>query len=142
MWYTNLDIEKRHEDLILFRNYTPENYPYYDNYDAIEVSKTADIPCDYNGAMGVPITFMDKFNPDQFEILGINAGRDEFELRPSKRYINPIQHNKDGSKTNGSKANTRSTLTLNSIPNGIYYTAENADKPFTITYARIFIKRK
>lgn len=69
-WYTNLDIEKRHEDLILFRSYTPENYPHYDNYDAIEVSKTADIPCDYNGAMGVPITFMDKFNPDQFEILG------------------------------------------------------------------------
>lgn len=69
-WYTNLDIEKRHEDLILFRNYTPENYPHYDNYDAIEVSKVADIPCDYDGAMGVPITFMDKFNPEQFEILG------------------------------------------------------------------------
>ena len=70
MWYTNLDIEKRHEDMILFRNYTPENYPHYDNYDAIEVSKTADIPCDYDGAMGVLITFMDKFNPEQFEILG------------------------------------------------------------------------
>lgn len=56
--------------MILFRNYTPENYPHYDNYDAIEVSKTADIPCDYDGAMGVPITFMDKFNPEQFEILG------------------------------------------------------------------------
>lgn len=70
MWYTNLDIEKMHEDLILFRNYTLENYPHYDNYDAIEVSKVADIPCDYNGAMGVPITFMDKFNPEQFEILG------------------------------------------------------------------------
>ncbi len=70
MWYTNLDIEKRHEDLILFRSYTPENYPHYDNYNAIEVSKTADIPCDYDGAMGVPITFIDKFNPDQFEILG------------------------------------------------------------------------
>lgn len=69
-WYTNLDIEKRHEDLILFRSYTPENYPHYDNYNAIEVSKTADIPYDYDGAMGVPITFMDKFNPDQFEILG------------------------------------------------------------------------
>ncbi len=70
MWYTNLDIEKRHEDLILFRNYTPEEYPHYDNYDAIEVSKVADIPCDYNDVMGVPITFMDKFNPNQFEILG------------------------------------------------------------------------
>lgn len=71
-WYTNLDIEKRHEDLILFRNYTPENYPHYDNYDAIEVSKTADIPCDYDGVMGVPITFLDKYNPEQFEILGLD----------------------------------------------------------------------
>ena len=142
MWYTNLDIQKRHEDLILFRNYTPENYPHYDNYDAIEVSKVADIPCDYNGVMGVSITFMDKFNPNQFEILGINAGRDEFDMRPSKCYINPIQHNKDGSETNGSKANTRSTLILNTFPDSIYYTADNADKPFTITYARIFIRRK
>lgn len=71
-WYTNLDIEKRHEDLILFRNYTPENYPHYDNYDAIEVNKVADIPCDYDGAMGVPITFLDKYNPEQFEILGLD----------------------------------------------------------------------
>ena len=69
-WFTNLDYEQRHEDLILFRNYTPEAYPKYDNYDAIEVSKTADIPCDYDGAMGVPITFLDKYCPDQFEILG------------------------------------------------------------------------
>lgn len=69
-WYTNLDIKKRHEDLILIRKYNPEDYPKYDNYDAIEVSKTKDIPCDYEGIMGVPITFMDKYNPDQFEILG------------------------------------------------------------------------
>ena len=69
-WYTNLDYKQRHEDIILFRNYSPENYPKYDNYDAIEVSKTADIPCDYFGVMGVPITFLDKYNPDQFEILG------------------------------------------------------------------------
>ena len=70
-WFTNLDYEQRHEDLILFRNYTPEAYPKYDNYDAIEVSKTADIPCDYDGAMGVPITFLDKYCPDQFEIIGM-----------------------------------------------------------------------
>ncbi|MDE6780746.1 MAG: adenine-specific methyltransferase EcoRI family protein [Ruminococcus sp.] len=69
-WYTNLDIQKRHEDIILFRFYNFEDYPHYDNYDAIEVSKVADIPCDYNGVMGVPITFMDKFNPEQFEIIG------------------------------------------------------------------------
>ena len=70
-WFTNLDHQKRHEDIILYKHYTPEEYPHYVNYDAIEVSKTADIPCDYDGAMGVPITFLDKYNPDQFEILGI-----------------------------------------------------------------------
>ena len=69
-WFTNLDHDKRHEDLILYRRYTPEDYPTYDNYDAIEVSKTKDIPMDYPGAMGVPITFLDKYNPDQFEMLG------------------------------------------------------------------------
>ena len=70
-WFTNLDHKKRHEDIILYRKYTPDEYPHYVNYDAIEVSKTADIPYDYDGVMGVPITFLDKYNPDQFEILGI-----------------------------------------------------------------------
>jgi len=70
-WFTNLDISKRHEDLVLYKNYKADEYPKYDNYEAIEVSKTKDIPCDYFGAMGVPITFLDKYNPDQFEILGI-----------------------------------------------------------------------
>lgn len=71
-WYTNLDIDKRHEDLILYRRYKedPSRYPKYDNYDAIEVSKVKDIPEDYWGVMGVPITFMDSYNPDQFEIIG------------------------------------------------------------------------
>ncbi len=70
IWFTNLDISKRHENLILYKTYSPEEYPTYDNYDAIEVSKTKDIPKDYDGAMGVPITFLDKYNPDQFEIMG------------------------------------------------------------------------
>ena len=70
IWFTNLDHHKRHEELILYKKYTPEEYPQYDNYRAIEVGKTADIPCDYNGVMGVPITFLDKYNPEQFEILG------------------------------------------------------------------------
>ena len=69
-WFTNLETTKRHENLILYKNYTPEEYPKYINYDAIEVGKTADIPCDYDGLMGVPITFLDKYNPDQFEIIG------------------------------------------------------------------------
>ena len=70
-WFTNLDYEERHEQMVLFNAYAPSRYPRYDNYDAIEVSKTAEIPADYDGAMGVPITFLDKYNPDQFEILGI-----------------------------------------------------------------------
>ena len=71
-WFTNLDIAKRDEEIILYKNYNEEEYPKYDNYDAIEVSKTKDIPFDYDGAMGVPITFMNKYNPHQFEILGLD----------------------------------------------------------------------
>ncbi|HGA5700411.1 TPA: adenine-specific methyltransferase EcoRI family protein, partial [Salmonella enterica subsp. enterica serovar Birkenhead] len=76
-WFTNLDHKKRHEEIILFKKYTPEEYPAYDNYDAIEVSKVADIPADYDGVMGVPITFLDKYNPEQFEIIGCNRGVDQ-----------------------------------------------------------------
>ena len=68
-WFTNVDYEQRYEDLILYKKYTPEEYPKYDNYDAINVDKTIDIPCDYYGVMGVPITFMDKYNPKQFKII-------------------------------------------------------------------------
>lgn len=71
-WFTNLDIPKRHEDLILYKHYTPEEYPEYDDYRAINVNKTSEIPCDYDGVMGVPITFMDKYNPEQFEIIGLD----------------------------------------------------------------------
>ncbi|MDE0471624.1 MAG: adenine-specific methyltransferase EcoRI family protein [Ekhidna sp.] len=77
-WFTNLDYKKRHEELILIEEYTPEDYPKYDNYDAINIDKVLDIPKEYDGAMGVPITFLDKFNPDQFEILDAN----EYRLRP------------------------------------------------------------
>lgn len=84
-WFTNLDYKERHENLILFKKYTPEDYPKYDNYDAINVDKTADIPADYNGVMGVPITFLDKYNPEQFEITG-----NEYDLNIEKGrgYIN------------------------------------------------------
>lgn len=71
-WFTNIDYKERHDPLILYRNYTPEDYPKYDNYDAIEVSKTTDIPVDYDGIMGVPISFMDKYSPEQFEIIGLD----------------------------------------------------------------------
>lgn len=70
-WFTNLDFPQRHEELTLYKKYSPEGYPHYDNYDAINVDKVADIPRNYDGVMGVPITYLDKHNPDQFEILGI-----------------------------------------------------------------------
>ena len=71
-WYTNLDHKKRHDNIILYKSYSPDEYPKYINFDAIEVARTELIPCDYNGLMGVPITFMDKYNPQQFEIIGFN----------------------------------------------------------------------
>ena len=98
-----------------------------------------------NGIMGVPITFIDKYNPDQFEILGLTSGRNEFEKEawPTKRYDEPKQINADGTKSNGSKANTRATLLLHSKPtNKIYYIAKNANGPMEILYARILIKKK
>lgn len=80
VWFTNLDIAKRHEDLILYKQYTPEEYPKYENLDAINVNKTSDIPVDYKGLMGVPITFLDKYNPDQFEIIGLGISNSGLEI--------------------------------------------------------------
>ena len=79
-WFTNLDHNKRHEEMDLVCRYSPNEYPTYDNYDAVEVSKTAEIPYDYNGIMGVPITFLDKYNPDQFEIIRFRKGNDGRDL--------------------------------------------------------------
>jgi hypothetical protein len=79
-WFTNLEINKRHEDLILYKKYTPEEYPKFENFDAINVDVTKDIPMDYEGFMGVPITFMDKYNPDQFEIIGVGIANLGLEM--------------------------------------------------------------
>ena len=87
-WYTNLDIQKRHEVLTPCKKYSPEEYPHYDNYDAINVDKTADIPRDYDGVMGVPITYLDKHNPDQFEIIGLMASTAIDEYNFGYPYIN------------------------------------------------------
>ncbi len=79
-WFTNLDVEKHKQDIILYKKYDPSYYPKYDNYEGIEVSKVQEIPMDYKGAMGVPITFIDKYNPDQFEIIKFRKGDDEKDL--------------------------------------------------------------
>lgn len=119
-WYTNLDISKRHESLTLYKKYTPEEYPTYDNYDAIEVSKVVEIPMDYNGIIGIPVTFLDKYNPKQFEILGI-TDRD-----PNNNYRTKMYTREDSPKYND--LNRRAAIRIN-----------NNLKPF---YARLLIKSK
>lgn len=84
-WFTNLDYKERHEDLDLYKKYTSEEFPKYDNYDAINVNKTSDIPYDYDETIGVPITFLDKYNPEQFEILGNEY---DFNIEKGRGYIN------------------------------------------------------
>lgn len=88
-WFTNLDHAKRHQPLTLYAQYDPDKYPTYANYDAIEVSKVADIPYDYDGPMGVPITFLDKHNPEQFEIIGASRwlGKPMSALAPKGTYV-------------------------------------------------------
>lgn len=90
-WYTNLDHDKRHEELVLYKHYygNEEEYPHYANYDAIEVSKVSDIPCDYFEEIGVPITYLDKHNPDQFEIIGASRwlGKPMSEIAPKGSYV-------------------------------------------------------
>jgi hypothetical protein len=133
VWFTNLDINKRHEDLILYKNYTPEEYPTYDNYDAINVDKTKDIPCDYDGLMGVPITFLDKYNPDQFEIITLGIGEENFV--PTKKYQkfrDPITRKPISDK--------RDYLLYVRDNNGKYLTEE--DYRVNKVYARILIRKK
>ena len=90
-WFTNMDYSLRHEDLILYKKYTPEEYPRYDNYDAINVNVTNDIPCDFDGVMGVPITFLDKYNPDQFEIVGAMTTTKVDEYNFGYPYVNGVK---------------------------------------------------
>jgi hypothetical protein len=142
LWFTNLDHKKRHEKLILWKHYSPKEYPTYDNYDAINVDKVDQIPCDYDGVMGVPITYLDKYNPEQFEILGITLGN-TVDYPMSILYENAMQHNKDGTTKGGSKVNTRATLKQTNIPvDTVYYTADNADGYLIAIYPRIIIRKK
>lgn len=140
VWFTNLEINKRNENLILYKKYSPEEYPKYDNYNAIEVSKTKDIPVDYDGIMGVPITFLDKYNPAQFEIVGLGNSRDNFT--PNKNYINPKKVKKDGTILNGGAINCVLTIESKTKPNNqTYYISDNS-KYLISPYARILIRKK
>lgn len=139
-WYTNLDIKKRYEDFILYKKYDEKDYERYDNYDAIEVSKAVEIPKDYEGVMGVPITFLDKYNPNQFEIVGLGNSRDNFT--PNKDYIEPKKITKTGKKVNGGAINQVLAIEVEEKPvNRVYYTSENS-KYLVPPYARILIRNK
>lgn len=139
-WFTNLEVSKRHENLTLYKKYNPEEYPKYDNYDAIEVSKVAEIPYDYEGAMGVPITFIDKYNPEQFEIIALGiVGSIEFTSNKKMEIL------KDGEPTGKFTKNAKGTL--------YYKYNRNIDKKppafkdvetgelYSSIYARIIIRR-
>ena len=118
--YWNMDYENRHEEIPLYKKYTPTEYPKYDNYDAIEVSKVTEIPADYNDAIGVPITFLDKHNPKQFEILGI-TDRDNNSGLKTKEYTKE-------DAPNPGDLNRRGVIRIG--------------KEYISTYARLLIKRR
>ncbi len=139
-WFTNLNHKKRHEELILYKHYSAEEYPQYDNYDAIEVSKTKEIPMDYQGVMGVPITFLDKFNPDQFEILGLSQ-KVGFGLESNKTYDDYEEIRQDGSKTGSSGKKTNGNPVMKGMPKkGNFY--RNGNREVYSLYGRIFIRNK
>lgn len=137
-WLTNLDIAKRHEELILYRKYTPEEFPSYDNFDAIEVGSYKDIPADYTGVMGVPLGFLTRHNPDQFEIVGITK---TWHGGASKKYPTQIQVSANGSESEVSKLNDGAALKVAIPPSGKTYYKVGAEY-FIQTYPRILIKRK
>lgn len=141
-WYTNLDINKRHEDLILIRKYNPEDFPTYDNYNAINVDKVTEIPYDYDGVIGVPITFIDKYNPDQFEIIGLGCGwNGDSDLVVKKYSKNQKQVDKNSTKI-VSKLNDGTPLIKSSQqPKKTYYLVDDEGFYYR-TYGRVLIRNK
>ncbi|MBP5405842.1 adenine-specific methyltransferase EcoRI family protein [bacterium] len=137
-WFTNLDIKQRHEEMILVKKYSPELNQKYDNYDAINVDSTADIPCDYAGVMGVPITFLDKYCPDQFEIVGITKTWFNAAI---KIYGTQTQVDKNGKKSLVSKLNDGPALKITELPKDKTYYEVDGEK-YTQAYARVLIRNK
>lgn len=136
-WFTNLDHQKRHQNLVLVETYSPAKYPTYDNYDAIEVSRTVDIPEDWEGVMGVPITFLDKFNPEQFEIVG--AAKTWYG-GATKTYSAQTQVSKTGAKSTVTKLNDGAVIKVDHPPVGkTHYLIDG--EYYIQKYARLLIRR-
>lgn len=133
-WFTNLDFAKRHEDLILYKTFDPELYPSYDNYDAIEVSKVADIPMDFDGVMGVPLTFLDRYNPDQFEILGLSG-----TSYPTTKSYGKKERVVDGVRKKSNTGTLGCVVRTASFGAGTHF---DVGYPVKGIYRRLFIRRK
>lgn len=141
VWYTNIETTKRHEDLDLYKKYTPEEYPHYENYNAINVDKTSDIPMDYNGVMWVPITFLDKYSPDQFEIVDLGiVGSCEFTNNKKMEILD-----KNGNGTGKFTYNAKGTLYRKFNPikdkTPAFKDVETGEL-YSSIYARVLIRRK
>jgi hypothetical protein len=139
-WFTNLDYEERHEKLVLYKRYKPEEYPRYENYDAININQSADIPVDYFDVMGVPITFLDKYDPEQFEIIGMTKTPVGTHLR-TKEFPRQIQIGKNGKESNVTKLNDGAALKVTVPPvDKTYYIVDG--EYYIAVYPRILIKPK
>lgn len=140
-WYTNLDLKQRHEEMILVKRYDPKTYPHFDNYDAINVDKTADIPCDYDGIMGVPITFLDRYSPDQFEIVGYTAKDMGVECL---KFYQDLEQSMNGKPfiRNMKSARFSPMISVAERPVKTCYRASNADGYLLKTYGRVLIRNK
>ncbi len=152
LWLTNIDHGKRHEQVSLmtmednlkFSKHhviKESGYPKYANYDAIEVAYADAIPLDYDGVCGVPITWLGKYNPDLYEIIGLGNGREHFT--PDMDFVNPIQYSKGGKQSSGGMLNRVLAYQVDEKPEkGTYYTADNVEGYLIAPYARILIRRK
>ena len=141
VWFTNIDIKKRHEELVMYKTYNPEEFPKYENYEAINVDKSTDIPMDYDGVIGVPITFLDKYSPDQFEIVGLGiVGSCAFTNERRMEILD-----KNGVPTGKYTVNAKGTLYrkhLESDKKPAAFKDCETGELYQSIYARILIKRK
>ena len=143
VWFTNVPHKKRNTPLDLYKVYSPENYPKYDNYDAIEVSKVELLPCDYDGVMGVPITFLHKYCPEQFEIVGSTQRGCHDEFPDTKKYNDYWEvRSKDGVKTGSSGVKTNENAVLKGVGGKKHYFTNKEGDIVHSEYGRIFVKKK
>ena len=140
VWFTNIEIKKCYEELVLYKNYNEEEYPKYENYEAINVNKTKDIPIDYDGVMGVPITFLYKYNPKQFKIIGL--GTTAFCKFTSNKKMEVL---KEGQPTGKFTINAKGTLYRKFNPKTDKFPSfkdVETGELYSSIYARILIKKR